>query len=205
MTKEDMTDISTVVVTRHSALIELLKEMGLVDDGVQVIAHATADDVRGRHVIGVLPLSLAVEAAMVTEIPLDIPQELRGKELTIEQLRLYSSDSRTYVVRKYNNTTMKDSDMNEPVSNADEFDRLKHFLHEYVSTNGVVPQKPIDGMSYERYVSLMWGTENIELTDAEIADGWHFCHDWDGLLIHPKHPEYNSCVCLGQEKFKKKG
>ena len=71
-------------------------------------------------------------------------------------------------------------------------------------------------MDRERYDMLMMGglrefgdsdnTKQIpQLTDDEIADGWHFCHDWGGLLIHPACPEYESCACLGQEKFKKIG
>ena len=65
-------------------------------------------------------------------------------------------------------------------------------------------------MTEERYDMLMWwgspdNTKEIpQLSDDEIADGWHFCHDWDGLLIHPECPEYESCACLGQDKFKKK-
>ncbi len=33
------------------------------------------------------------------------------------------------------------------------------------------------------------------LTPQEIAAGWHYCHDWDGLLIHPGDPEAECCSC----------
>ena len=52
----------TIVVTRHAALVQYLIEQGLVSASVSVITHATPDDVRDKHVIGVLPLSLAASA-----------------------------------------------------------------------------------------------------------------------------------------------
>jgi len=89
-----------LVVTRHPALVDYLRERGLVGDGVEVLTHATADDVRGRHVYGVLPLFLASEAARVTEIPLALVPEMRGQELDIETLRRIAGSPVTYVVTK---------------------------------------------------------------------------------------------------------
>ena len=90
----------TVVITRHPALVDLLRERGLTDGTEPVIDHATPDQVRGRHVIGVLPLSLAVEAESVTEIPLSLTPEDRGKELDLERLRQIAGSPRTYAVRE---------------------------------------------------------------------------------------------------------
>ena len=45
----------------------------------------------------------------------------------------------------------------------------------------------------ERYNLLM--KEGGELTYDEIRHGWHFCIEWDGLLIHPGMPE-EACSCL---------
>jgi putative CRISPR-associated protein (TIGR02620 family) len=64
-----------------------------------VLTHAEAGNVEGKHVIGVLPLRLASLAASITEIPLDIPAELRGQELTIEQVRQYAGEPVRYFVR----------------------------------------------------------------------------------------------------------
>lgn len=33
------------------------------------------------------------------------------------------------------------------------------------------------------------------LRPDEIAAGWHYCLDWDGLLIHPGDPEHEYCIC----------
>lgn len=89
-----------LIVTRHPALVELLRERGIVDRDVQVIAHATADEIQGKHVFGVLPLSLAAEAARVTEIELRLTPELRGKELDLQTLREIAGPARTYVVTR---------------------------------------------------------------------------------------------------------
>lgn len=92
--------MDTIIITRHPALLQLLEERGLVPAGTPVLAHATTADVEGRHVIGVLPLSLAVHAASVTEIPLALPPELRGRELGIGSLRQYAGDPVTYRVTR---------------------------------------------------------------------------------------------------------
>ena len=93
-----MTD--TVVITRHPALVDLLHERGIINGNEPVIEHATADDVRGRHVIGVLPLSLAAQAESVTEIPLSLTPQDRGQELSLDRLREVAGPARTYVVRE---------------------------------------------------------------------------------------------------------
>lgn len=87
-----------VVVTRHPALVEYLTELGVVPAGTEVVAHATAEQVRGRHVFGVLPLHLAAEARRVTEVPLHVPAELRGVELTLAQVRRFAGPLTSYVV-----------------------------------------------------------------------------------------------------------
>jgi len=89
-----------LVVTRHPALVDYLREQGLVGDGVEVLTHASVEDVRGRHVYGVLPLFLAAEATKVTEIPLALTPEMRGKELDIETLRKIAGEPVTYVVTR---------------------------------------------------------------------------------------------------------
>lgn len=33
------------------------------------------------------------------------------------------------------------------------------------------------------------------LTEEEIKEGWHFCPDWDFLLVGPNMPEIQGCVC----------
>lgn len=87
-----------IVVTRHPALVALLVERGLCPEGTPVVAHATAETVVGKHVIGVLPYHLAAQAATITEVPLALTPEMRGRELTVEELREVAGPAVTYRV-----------------------------------------------------------------------------------------------------------
>lgn len=91
-------DGDTVVVTRHRALIFHLVEAGIVSSGVPVLEHAGPDDVRGKHVVGVLPLRLAALAASVTEVPLDLAPHHRGRELGLDEVRAIAGEPVTYRV-----------------------------------------------------------------------------------------------------------
>lgn len=86
------------VITRHPGLVQYLMEIGLADSGTEVLAHATPENVRGKHVCGVLPHSLSCLTSGFTEVPLSLPAELRGVELTVEQVRVYAGQPVTYRV-----------------------------------------------------------------------------------------------------------
>jgi len=43
-----------------------------------------------------------------------------------------------------------------------------------------------------RYAALM-ADEETKLTQEEISCGWHFCPEWDGLLIGPGMDEFAQC------------
>lgn len=45
-----------------------------------------------------------------------------------------------------------------------------------------------------RYHALM-ANDDLQLTPAELKAGWHFCYDWDGLLIGPGMNEIENCTC----------
>ena len=89
-----------LIITRHPALVEYLRELGIVTGDVEVISHASPDVVRGKHVLGVLPHSLSCLTASFTEVPLHLPPEMRGKELSLEDLRKYAGSPVTYIVRR---------------------------------------------------------------------------------------------------------
>ena len=48
-------------------------------------------------------------------------------------------------------------------------------------------------MNNVRYFMLERGGQ--KLTPEERAEGWHFCHDWDGMLVGPGMPEMECCTC----------
>jgi len=90
----------SLIVTRHAGLVDYLKQEGIVEDDVEVITHATPKAVQGKHVLGVLPHSLSCLTKSFTEIPLKLPAELRGKELTANDVRQFAGKPVTYKVER---------------------------------------------------------------------------------------------------------
>ncbi len=90
--------IENIIVTRHSSLVDVLREMYPELVGCPVVSHATYADVAGRHVYGILPLDLAAVADKVTAVTLMIPADLRGVELSAEQVLQYMTRGETYRV-----------------------------------------------------------------------------------------------------------
>ena len=87
-----------VIVTRHPALVEYVREIGLADNETEVVAHATPENIKNKFVCGVLPHSLSCLTSSFTEIPLSIPAELRGIELSVAQIRQYAGPPVTYII-----------------------------------------------------------------------------------------------------------
>jgi len=88
-----------LVVTRYKSLVDYLREKKLIDTKTKVVPHANIDDVRNKHIIGVIPYWLACHAAKFTEVQLRVPFEKRGKELTLEEIKFYALEPATYTVR----------------------------------------------------------------------------------------------------------
>ena len=36
--------------------------------------------------------------------------------------------------------------------------------------------------------------QNLELTEEEVRIGWHWCPEWDGLLVGPGSGEWGDCI-----------
>lgn len=90
---------NALVVTRHAALVEYLVKNEVVNpENMLVIEHASVEQIQGRDVIGILPMHLASECASLTIADLAIPPELRGKELSLEDISKYVTTITTYVV-----------------------------------------------------------------------------------------------------------
>jgi hypothetical protein len=49
-------------------------------------------------------------------------------------------------------------------------------------------------MTTERWRRLM-SCEGLKLQPDEIAEGYHFCPDWDDLLVGPDMQESDTCTC----------
>ena len=87
-----------IIVTRHQSLVQYLHEEGIISGYEQIVSHADEDTVRDKEVIGVLPLRLAAMAKTVTEVPLALTAEDRGKELPVERIREIAGAPVTYTV-----------------------------------------------------------------------------------------------------------
>lgn len=93
------------VITRHKALLAYLLDKDIIKEGeYKLIEHADYKDVEGQDVIGVLPLQLASYAKSVTEVPLKLTPEMRGKELTFEEVEKVAQEPVQYIVREVNST-----------------------------------------------------------------------------------------------------
>jgi hypothetical protein len=93
-----------LVVTRHPNLLAVLRERGIIDDTTQVIDRAARADVKGRHVLGILPNHLASAAASLTEIPMRLTDDdrlsMQRGELSLERTRVAVSEPRRYQIRR---------------------------------------------------------------------------------------------------------
>lgn len=49
-------------------------------------------------------------------------------------------------------------------------------------------------MKNDRLHDLYTGVSE-KLTDEELSQGWHWCYDFDGLIVGPDTAEEESCNC----------
>ena len=97
--------MNTVVVSRHKTFIEHLRNIGLIDDNTKIITHVEdIEDIRGKHVIGMLPLHLAAVTERITFVPLNLSLEQRerenktGKELPLSEIEAAAGEPSIYFV-----------------------------------------------------------------------------------------------------------
>lgn len=86
-----------LIVTRHAALKAYLIEKGVADETTPVLPHASAEQVRGKRVAGVLPIHLVAETSSFTTVELALPLEMRGRELSLDDMRRYCRGLRSFV------------------------------------------------------------------------------------------------------------
>src|SRR5690606_23800417 len=93
--------IQKVVGTRHNAIVDYMREIGLIDETAPVDQHVRADRIEGKHVLLALPLHLMAVGAKVTVLPVrNLAYHLRAQELSLEEVRVYAGPPVTYVVRE---------------------------------------------------------------------------------------------------------
>ncbi len=89
-----------LVITRHAALVQYLREIGLIGADATIIEHVSDPSILdGQDVIGVLPLALASRCRTITEVPLALTPADRGHEISLERIREIARPPQTWVVR----------------------------------------------------------------------------------------------------------
>ena len=98
-----MQGMTTFFVSRHPGAIQWAAQEGFKVD--QLVTHLDTSLIRpGDTVLGSLPVNMAAEicaqGARYFHLSLDLPAELRGKELTPEDMRQCGARLEEYDVRK---------------------------------------------------------------------------------------------------------
>ena len=56
-------------------------------------------------------------------------------------------------------------------------------------------------MTDKRYIELDSGPDP-QLTPEELKEGWHFCPDWDYMLLGPGMSDLGGCLCINKRGVK---
>lgn len=102
--------MTTLLISRHPSAIAWVKSKVSVDE---VLTHLTDDDIAKltteHTVIGTLPIHLAAavceKGATFVYLSLDTPPELRGAELSVEQMNTLGARLENYYVEKQHTST----------------------------------------------------------------------------------------------------
>jgi len=95
--------MSTYLVTRHPGAVAWARQRGVQID--EVVTHLDPDKILpGDAVIGTLPVALAAEVcargANYLHLGLDVPESLRGVELSVEQMCRFGARLERYQVER---------------------------------------------------------------------------------------------------------
>ncbi len=93
--------MTTYFITRHAGARQWAEQEGLVVD--QVIDHLDVNHIRpGDRVIGSLPVNLAAEVCSrgghYLHLSLDLPRDMRGLDLTPEDMRACGARVEEFIV-----------------------------------------------------------------------------------------------------------
>lgn len=97
--------MNVLIITRHQATVEWIQSTLHSADAVTVSAHYTPGMEDGcDYVVGILPVNLiaglCAKGVRYYQIVMDVPQEFRGKELTVEQMDEFQARMFQYYVEE---------------------------------------------------------------------------------------------------------
>jgi len=104
--------MSTHLVTRHPGALEWLLAQGFT--GVNHVPHLDPAQVQpGDQVVGTLPVHLAAavceRGGRYFNLSLEVPQALRGRELSADDLQRFAARLEEYAISRLANTTANSS------------------------------------------------------------------------------------------------
>jgi putative CRISPR-associated protein (TIGR02620 family) len=92
--------MANIIITRHKATVQWLNSQGIYGTVIDHVDNSNAHLLIDNDVYGAIPYNFAAKCNSITTVELpDLPKELRGKELTFEQLNKYAH-LETYSVKK---------------------------------------------------------------------------------------------------------
>lgn len=95
--------MSTYLITRHQGAVHWVKSQGIVVD--EIIQHLELSSLKsGDVLIGTLPINLVAELGKIGvryfHLTLNIPESLRGKELTLDEMNEVNAYLQEYRAEK---------------------------------------------------------------------------------------------------------
>jgi len=149
------------------------------------VAHVTdPEQIRGLHVIGPVPLHLAAEAESVVHIPLDIPPELRGVELTLEQVRQFAGPPVEYTVREssaYLQQLAHSAEIDKVAPGAKSPDEaINRLIGEWADAHGLVKFRGLLGRTHALPGDTAAALELVRLSRLDPPYGGEI--QWVGML-----------------------
>ncbi len=123
-----------LVVTRHQAFVDYLLKHNMIEPDCQIIKKATPENVKGRNVIGILPLCLTQYCESYTEMRLDLPYKLAGRDLVVDDFEKHFNSMGTYRVFPYDKFKEREELFHNLISyicdSDDEWESFKEYLSE---------------------------------------------------------------------------
>lgn len=172
------------VITRHKALLAYLLDKNIIKEGeYNWIEHADYASVEGKDVIGVLPLQLASYAKSITEVPLTLTPEMRGKELTFDEVEKVANPPVQYRVREIDPKDGVDYYKLLLKSYSEEDYKLayKYYQHSEVSSEEFRGFAEIAKArsTYMDILNCLYGIFDIYTIECNIAGKFEFFRIWE--------------------------
>lgn len=104
-----------LIVSRHPAAIEFIRQEMPEFADAPLLASATADDVQGKEVAGVLPMHLAALTHRFYAVEFNTPP--RGAEYTIEEMRAAGARITPYAVARPGDVLIRFEDLDKVFKN----------------------------------------------------------------------------------------